>query len=121
MRIWMAIVGGLVFSMTFGISSPRAEDLSSLGDLKSAYEAGGSGRLQVVGLSDGLMAGFMTANAVLENRGDAPLFCVPEKLVPDGNLVYRQTLAWSADVESGLDKFYPVAAFWALEEAFPCD
>ena len=121
MKIWMAIVGGLVFSMTFGVSSPRAQDLASLGDIKSAYEAGGQGKIEAISYSDGLMFGFMTANAALRHRGDALLFCVPAKLYLDGNLLYRQTLAWSADVVSGLDQVYAMASLWALQEAFPCD
>ena len=115
----MAIVGGLVFSMTFGVSSPRAQDLAS-GDIKSAYEVG-AGKIEAISYSDGLMFGFMTANAALRHRGDALLFCVPAKLYLDGNLLYRQTLAWSADVVSGLDQVYAMASLWALQEAFPCD
>ena len=120
-RQWMAILNALGFSLIFGAASTQAKDLVSLGEIKSAHEAGGQGKIEAIKLSDGLMAGFMTANAVVEQRGDALLFCVPPKLYTDGNLLYQQTLTWSADAVSRLDQFYPVAAFFALQEAFPCD
>ena len=118
---WMAVLSALGFFLIHGISSPQAQDLLSLGEVKSAYEAGGQRKIEAIELSNGLMWGFMTANAALEQRGDAELFCVPAKLLMDGELLYRQTLTWSADVVSGLDYPYAVATFWALQEAFPCD
>ena len=120
-RQWMAILNALGFSLIFVVASTQAKDQVSLGEIKSAYEAGGQGKIEAISYSDGLMFGFMTANAALRHRGDALLFCVPAKLYLDGNLLYRQTLAWSADVVSGLDQVYAVASLWALQEAFPCD
>ena len=118
---WMAVVGGLGFSFSYGIASPQAQDLISLELVKSLYEAGGQEQRIATALSNGLMMGFMTANATLEYRGDALLYCSPAKLYMNGEFLYRQVLSWSAGQQSRVDMAYSVASILALEEAFPCD
>ena len=118
---WMAILVAFGFSLICGIASPRAEDLISLESVKSLYEAGGQEQTIAIVLSNGLMMGFMISNADLQGRGDDLLFCAPDKLFMNGELLCRQTLSWSVGQQSRVEMGYPVAALLALEEAFPCD
>ena len=118
---WMANLAALGFLMIFGIAGTQAQYLISIRDFKSLYEAGGHKKDAAVALSNGLMAAFQIANAEVESRGDALLFCSSDKLVMNGELLYRQTLYWSADQESRVDASYPVGALIALKEALPCE
>ena len=116
---WMAVLSGLGFSFIYGIASPQAEGLISLGSVKSAYEAGGQDQSVAIALSDGLMMGYVVTNGAVESRGGDPIFCPPDKLVLNGELLYRQTLSWSDGQQSRIDMFYAVSALLALEEAPP--
>ncbi len=72
-----------------------------------------------IALSDGLMMGYVVTNGAVESRGGDPIFCPPDKLVLNGELLYRQTLSWSDGQQSKIDMLYAVSALLALDEAFP--
>ena len=118
---WMAVVSGLGFSFIYGIASPQAQGLISLELVKSAYEAGGQDQSMAIALSNGLMMGYLVTNEAVQSRGGDRLFCPPDKLFLNGELLYRQALSWSDGQQSRIDMAYPVSALLALEEAFPCD
>ena len=68
----------------------------------------------------GIAAGFEKANRALLIKGQPKLFCVPEKLPLDGEMVQ--------DFMRGFEKKHPeigkydeaTGAFFALQDAFPC-
>jgi hypothetical protein len=68
----------------------------------------------------GIAAGFEKANRALSIKGQPKLFCIPEKLRLDGEMV-RDFMRGFEKRHPEIGKYdEPTGAFFALQDAFPC-
>lgn len=63
---------------------------------------------------------YMAANAVLESRGEAPLFCQPERLRLTSDMMISMIDDHVIDLNVGPSQVVELVALYALMDHFPC-